>query len=59
MSEQKPKRTRKPRAKSKGLGDSVEKVLQATKVDKVAKFVLGEDCNCDKRKEFLNKLIIL
>lgn len=55
MSEQKPKRTRKPRTKSKGLGDSVEKVLQATKVDKVAKFVLGEDCNCDKRKEFLNR----
>ena len=55
MSETKPKRTRKPRTKSKGLGDTVEKVLQATKLDKVAKFVLGEDCNCDKRKEFLNR----
>lgn len=51
--EKKP-RTRKP--KSKGLGDTVEKVLEKTGVAKVAKFVLGEDCNCDKRKEFLNRL---
>lgn len=41
---------------SKGLGDSVEKVLKATGIDKVAKFVLGEDCGCDERKEKLNKL---
>ena len=41
---------------SKGLGDSVEKVLKATGVDKVAKFLLGEDCGCDTRKEILNKL---
>ena len=31
MSEQKPKRTRKPRAKSKGLGDSIEKVVERVK----------------------------
>lgn len=43
--------------KSKGLGDTVEKVFQATGIDKVAKFVLGEDCGCDKRKEILNKLV--
>jgi hypothetical protein len=42
--------------KSKGLGDTVEKVFKATGVDKVAKWVLGEDCGCDERKEFLNKL---
>jgi hypothetical protein len=42
--------------KSKGLGDSVEKVLKATGIDKVAKFIAGEDCGCDKRKEQLNKL---
>lgn len=41
---------------SKGLGDSVEKVLKATGIDKVAKFLLGEDCGCDERKEKLNKL---
>ena len=42
--------------KSKGLGDSVEKVLKATGIDKVAKKVLGEDCGCEERKEKLNKL---
>ena len=52
--ESKPKQTRK--RKQKGLGDTVENVLKATGVDKVAKFVLGEDCNCDKRKEKLNKM---
>ena len=40
--------------KSKGLGDSVEKILKATGIDKVAKKVLGDDCGCDKRKEALN-----
>tara|TARA_R100001443_G_scaffold1056_1_gene4147 strand:+ start:18579 stop:18929 length:351 start_codon:yes stop_codon:yes gene_type:complete len=42
--------------KSKGLGDSVEKILKATGIDKVAKKVLGDDCGCDKRKEALNKI---
>ena len=42
--------------KSKGLGDSIEKVFKATGIDKVAKKVLGEDCGCDERKEKLNKL---
>ena len=42
--------------KSKGLGDSVEKVLKATGIDKVAKKVLGDDCGCKERKEKLNKL---
>jgi len=50
------RRTKKELEASKGLGDTVEKVLQATGVDKLAKFVLGEDCGCDKRKEYLNKL---
>jgi hypothetical protein len=52
--ESKPKQTRK--RKPKGLGDTVENVLKATGIDKIAKFVLGEDCNCDKRKEKLNKM---
>ncbi len=42
--------------KSKGLGDSVEKVLKATGIDKVAKKVLGDDCGCQDRKNALNKL---
>ena len=42
--------------KSKGLGDTVEKVFQATGVDKVAKWILGEDCGCEERKQILNKI---
>ena len=41
---------------SKGLGDSVEKVLKATGIDKIAKKVLGDDCGCEERKQALNKL---
>ena len=41
---------------SEGLGDTLEKVFKKTGIDKLAKFVLGEDCNCDKRKEKLNKI---
>tara|TARA_R100001594_G_scaffold56987_2_gene90923 strand:- start:706 stop:1068 length:363 start_codon:yes stop_codon:yes gene_type:complete len=41
---------------SKGLGDSVEKVLKATGIDKVAKKVLGDDCGCEERKQKLNKM---
>ena len=42
--------------KSKGLGDSIEKALKATGIDKVAKKVLGDDCGCSDRKEKLNKM---
>ena len=38
-----------------GLGDTVEKVLEATGIAKVAKFILGDDCGCDERRESLNK----
>ncbi len=41
---------------STGLGDTVEKVLKATGIDKLVKFVAGEDCGCEERKEKLNKL---
>ena len=43
-------------AESKGLGDTVEKVLEATGISKVAKWILGEDCKCDERKAKLNEL---
>ena len=42
--------------KSKGLGDTIAKITEATGIDKLVKFVAGEDCGCDKRKEKLNKL---
>jgi hypothetical protein len=41
---------------AEGLGDTLEKVFKKTGIDKVAKWVLGEDCGCDKRKEKLNKI---
>ena len=43
-------------AESKGLGDTVGKVLEVTGIAKVAKWLLGEDCGCDERKEKLNKM---
>ena len=48
-------KTRTPRKKATGLGDTVEQVLEATGIAKVAKFVLGEDCNCEERKKKLNE----
>jgi len=44
------------KAKAKGLGDTVEAVFKATGVDKIAKWVLGEDCGCEARKLTLNRL---
>lgn len=41
---------------SKGLGDTVEKVLEVTGIAKVAKWILGEDCRCEERKAKLNNL---
>ena len=50
------KTTKKVVEKSVGLGDTVEKVLEATGIAKVAKFIMGEDCGCDERKEKLNAI---
>ena len=41
--------------KSKGLGDTIEKVTKATGIEKVVKFIAGDDCGCKERKEKLNK----
>ena len=41
---------------STGLGDIVEKITEATGIKKLVKFVAGEDCGCDERKEKLNNL---
>ncbi|MFM1755055.1 MAG: hypothetical protein RLZZ236_1994, partial [Bacteroidota bacterium] len=35
--------------KAEGLGDTVESILKATHIDKVAKWLLGEDCGCNER----------
>ena len=39
-----------------GLGDTIENVLEKTGIAKVAKFILGDDCNCEARKKKLNEL---
>ena len=55
--EKKTKTTRKTRTKkAEGLGDSVEQVLEASGISKVAKFILGEDCGCEERKAKLNRM---
>ena len=45
--------------KSKGLGDSIEKITKATGLNSLAQMganLLGKkDCGCNKRKEALNK----
>jgi len=39
-----------------GLGDSIEKITEATGIKKAVEFVAGEDCGCDERKKKLNNL---
>jgi hypothetical protein len=41
---------------AEGLGDTLEKVFEKTGIKKLVKFIAGEDCGCDERKEKLNKL---
>ena len=41
---------------SLGLGDTIQTITQATGIDKLVKFIAGEDCGCNERKEKLNKL---
>lgn len=43
-------------ARSKGLGDSVEKILQKTGIKTAVQFIMGEDCGCEERKQKLNEL---
>jgi hypothetical protein len=42
--------------KAKGLGDTIDQITTATGIKALVKFVAGEDCGCDQRKEALNKL---
>lgn len=44
-------------SKSKGLGDTVDKITEATGIKKVVKAMFGDDCGCDDRKDFLNTLV--
>jgi|TARA_R110002020_G_scaffold47639_3_gene135471 hypothetical protein len=43
--------------KSKGLGDSVEKLARRTKIKNLVKrLAKGKDCGCKKRQNKLNKM---
>mgnify|MGYP003132842932 FL=1 len=45
--------------KSKGLGDTIEKITKATGIKKVVETIsktAGKDCGCKKRKDNLNRL---
>jgi hypothetical protein len=42
--------------KAEGLGDVVEKITEATGIKKAVKWLAGDDCGCDQRKEKLNNL---
>ncbi len=45
--------------KSKGLGDTIEKITTATGVKKVveaAAKAVGKDCGCAKRRDALNRV---
>ena len=42
--------------KSKGLGDSIEKITKATGINKVVDARGVKDCGCKKRQKSLNKL---
>ena len=49
-----------PKNKSKGLGDTIAKITNATGLDKVADAVAkaagAEDCGCNKRRKTLNEI---
>ena len=42
-------------AKTKGLGDSIDKFTTATGIKKLVKKATGGGCGCNKRREKLNK----
>ncbi len=43
-------------SKSKGLGDTIEKITKATGIKKIVEAVT-DDCGCDDRKALLNNLV--
>lgn len=44
------------KAESKGLGDTIDKITEATGIKRLVKFIAGEDCGCEERKLKLNRL---
>ena len=53
------KKTRKKRTtkkKSEGLGDTIEKITEVTGIKAAVKWLAGDDCGCEERKQKLNDL---
>ena len=52
--------SRKPKGKSKGLGDTIAKITHATGLNKVAEAVAKaagkDDCGCGRRQDKLNEM---
>jgi len=48
--------TTKTKHLQKGLGDKVEAVLEATGIKAAVKFIAGDDCGCEERKQQLNMI---
>lgn len=44
------------RTQATGLGDTIAQITEATGIDKLVKFIAGEDCGCDERQAKLNEL---
>lgn len=38
------------------MGDTIEKVTQATGIDKAVKAIAGDDCGCKERRDLLNRI---
>lgn len=65
MEEPKDKRTKEYKewkakykeANSKGAGDVIETITEKTGIKKLVKFIAGEDCGCDERKQKLNQKV--
>jgi len=53
-------KSKKPKGKSKGLGDTIAKITHATGLDKVAdaiaKVAGKDDCGCGRRQDKLNEI---
>ena len=49
------KKTTKKKVAPEGLGDTVENITEVTGLKKAVKWIFGEDCGCEERKEWLNK----
>ena len=41
--------------KSKGVGDTIDKITTATGIKKAVKWVFGDSCGCEERRQWLNE----